>query len=146
MPGGSTALHEALGQCIVRTDARLAATAADERSGRVVVVIMTDGQNTDPSEFGLDRLRAMVTERLERRGWEFVYIGASLDAIRGDAMLAGAASLGIRSSNAAVVRSAGADVGASYGAATEAVLNYRNGGTAVLSNSGNLVDPSKDGD
>lgn len=46
---------------------------------RVVIVCMTDGHENASREFTLDQLHDMIKERTQV-GWQFVFLGASIDA------------------------------------------------------------------
>jgi len=136
-PGGSTALFEAIGQAVVRTKARIAALAEEERPARVVLVVMTDDQNTDRTEFTPTIVHGMLEEQ-QKLGWEVIYIGAALDKSRGEEMMRTAASLGVQAASCAVVDNCSEGIGASYNGAAEAVIRYRSGGTAALDLGGSV--------
>lgn len=68
VPGGSTALHDA----IVFAMEDLERTAAD----RYLVVVLTDGENNS-SRTTRDELRAAIAEREARGNWTFVYLSAA---------------------------------------------------------------------
>ena len=78
---GSTALLDAVGQAVM--DAR-------ERTGgegggvdaHVIFVIITDGLENASRRFTWEQVRQMITEQKERRGWEFVFLGADLSDMR----------------------------------------------------------------
>jgi uncharacterized protein YegL len=79
VPGGNTALFDAVGATLVSLEK--AAT-----SGKVVVVIMTDGAENASREYTLAALRAKIEQKQED-GWAFVFLGAGLDAFAQSAML-----------------------------------------------------------
>jgi hypothetical protein len=70
-PRGDTPLLDAV--------VRLAAVAEARGSEKTVVVIMTDGEENASSEVTKDGARAAI-ERLQKRGWQVVYLGADFDA------------------------------------------------------------------
>ena len=80
VPRGSTALLDAIGKTINETGARFAAMPEEQRPGRVMVVIVTDGQENASEEFRLDAVRAMVDHQRSAYSWEFIYLGANQDA------------------------------------------------------------------
>jgi len=80
VPRGRTALNDAVGATIVRLGERLAALPDDERPGKVVIVVVTDGAENASVEYTLEQVRALVTEQTERWGWEFIYLAANVDA------------------------------------------------------------------
>ena len=79
-PRGSTPLLDALGQTIVSTGARLRATRESDRPGRVIFVAITDGLENASQEYGLERIREMIQHQESVYKWDFVYLGANVDA------------------------------------------------------------------
>lgn len=96
---GSTALLDALGRTVEATRARIEASHPDERPENVIVLVMTDGYENSSREYDLRTVRAMIEKR-QGEGWEFVFIGADVNAIdvaRTMGMAAGSASRVARS-------------------------------------------------
>lgn len=79
-PRGSTPLLDALGQTIVSTGARLRALAESARPGRVVFVAITDGLENASHEYDLARIRSMIEHQESVYKWDFIYLGANVDA------------------------------------------------------------------
>jgi len=75
-PTGGTPLYDAVGQIITQIDSDIAVMKVKPA---VLVVIITDGQNTDNRGFTAGQVREMITQRSEA-GWTFVYLGANQDA------------------------------------------------------------------
>jgi uncharacterized protein YegL len=94
VPRGSTALLDAIGRAVNETGARLSAMAEHERPGKVVFVIITDGQENSSREFTRDKVNGMIAHQRESYQWEFVFLGANQDAIQTGA------SLGVHAANA----------------------------------------------
>ncbi len=86
MPGGSTALLDAISRTILTTGQRLEAMKEEERPARVIVAILTDGQENASQEFGGPSGRAKVFEMIkaqtDKYNWVFVFIGANQDGIQ----------------------------------------------------------------
>jgi hypothetical protein len=80
VPRGSTALNDALGMSIVRLGERLAALDEDDRPGKVIFVVVTDGMENASREYSDAQVKALVTEQTEKWGWEFLYLAANVDA------------------------------------------------------------------
>jgi len=78
--GGSTALLDAVGRTIEKIGSALEHTAEEYRAGRVLVVITTDGLENASREYSLDRVKRMI-ERQKECGWEFLFLGANIDAV-----------------------------------------------------------------
>lgn len=80
LPRGSTALNDAVGTAIVSVGERLAAMDEDDRPGKVMFLIVTDGQENASREYTLDQVKAMVDKQTAEYGWEFLYLAANVDA------------------------------------------------------------------
>lgn len=83
-PSGWTALNDALGKTINDVGHKLAAKPEAERPSKVIVLIMTDGEENKSKEYvgtaGLTKLSSMVGHQKEQYAWEFVFIGANINA------------------------------------------------------------------
>lgn len=80
VPGGSTALNDAMATAIDETDARIGAMPVADRPETVLVVVLTDGKE-NASETPLDAVRERVERRQDEDDWEFLFIGANQDAV-----------------------------------------------------------------
>jgi hypothetical protein len=76
VPGGNTALYDAIAHTMSITDQYVATQAPDQ----VVFVIMTDGQENSSREFGRQQIMEMIEDRQKTAGYEFIYLGANQDA------------------------------------------------------------------
>jgi len=56
-------------------------TAEEERAENVMVVITTDGMENASREYRYDKIKAMIEQQKEKYGWDFLFIGANIDAI-----------------------------------------------------------------
>ena len=56
-------------------------TAEAERAEHVVVVITTDGMENASREFSEEKVSRMIEHQKSKCGWEFIYLGANIDAI-----------------------------------------------------------------
>lgn len=71
-PDGDTALYEAVGRTVTTMERQ---PLGDDRA---LVVIMTDGHNTEQGEWTLSRVKALI-QRLEATGnWTFLFLGDDL--------------------------------------------------------------------
>jgi hypothetical protein len=93
--GGSTALLDAIGVTIDTLGARLAAMPEPERPGKVIVAILTDGEENASRVFNIHKINEMISHQRDVYGWEFLFLGANQDAI------ATAGRMGIAANNAA---------------------------------------------
>lgn len=80
MPGGGTALLDALGTTINSVGAKLAAMPEDERPSKVIFLVITDGEENSSHEFTKEQVKAMVEHQRDAYKWEFVFMGANIDA------------------------------------------------------------------
>lgn len=80
--GGWTALYDAIGCTVHSVGQRLAETPEDERPERVLVVIITDGEENVSQEYKnrLSHIKEMIKHQEEKYNWEFVFLGANIDA------------------------------------------------------------------
>jgi len=78
--GGSTALLDAIGRTVSKVDAVLAKSKGEFRADRVLFVIITDGMENASRHFSRETVANLVTARREM-GWEFLFLGANMDAI-----------------------------------------------------------------
>ncbi len=82
MPCGSTALLDAIGKTVNSVGQRLSATPEDERPGKVVVTIITDGMDNVSHEFTWEMIKKMITHQREKYSWVFTFIGANIDTMK----------------------------------------------------------------
>lgn len=80
-PRGTTALHDAMGRGLTEFGAELAAMPEDERPGRVIVAIMTDGYENSSQEYTTDRVKEIINQQRDVYGWQILYLAANQDAI-----------------------------------------------------------------
>jgi len=88
VPRASTPLLDALGRGINDVEKCLNDLHEDDRPSKVVVVVVTDGQENSSQEFRKDQIEKMVQEKTEKSAWQFVFLSADLAAI-GDALSVG---------------------------------------------------------
>lgn len=117
--GGSTALLDAMGTTIHKLISVQKSTAEGYRAGKVMFVIITDGAENSSREYSADKVRSMIEHEKEKYGWEFVFLGANMDAVQT------AGSFGISPERAAdyLADSAGTDL--NFKMMSEAVTTYR---------------------
>ena len=116
---GSTAYYDALGRAILHHVHVQRKLPAERRAERVLFVVMTDGAENASREFNAAQLKRLITHEQERWGWEFVFIGAGIDAIQA------AAGIGIRADRAINTVADGAGAAMSWDCVNAAVTNLR---------------------
>ena len=115
---GCTALLDAVGGS-VRFIERIQKYLPEEiRPEKTVFVITTDGYENASKRFTYERVKGMI-ERKQADGWEFLFLGANIDAA------AEAARLGIREDRAATYLNDSVGAGVMYDAVAEATCCMR---------------------
>lgn len=92
---GMTALLDAIGKTINQVSARHKTMVDSAVPAKTVVVIITDGMENASKEYNLSTIKSMVEKQKNEFGWEFVFMGANIDAI------SVASTMGIDASRAA---------------------------------------------
>jgi hypothetical protein len=96
-------------------------TNEDERAEKVLFVITTDGMENASTEFTMDKIKKMVQHQKEKYGWEFMFLGANIDAI------STAAQFGIDEDFAVEYHADPIGTKLNYEAVNEVVINLRSG-------------------
>lgn len=78
---GSTALLDAMGKTINYIGKKLENIQEDMRPGKVLFVIITDGYENSSREFNYKKIKSMVEHQKRKYSWEFIFLGANIDAI-----------------------------------------------------------------
>lgn len=78
--GGSTALLDAMGRTIRKLVNVQRSTAEAYQAEHVMFVVITDGEENSSREFSVQQIKAMIEEE-RKYGWEFVFLGANIDAV-----------------------------------------------------------------
>ena len=78
---GSTALVDALGGAIHHIGNVHKYAREEDRPGKTLFIITTDGYENASRRYTAERVREMVKRRQEKYGWEFLFLGANIDAV-----------------------------------------------------------------
>jgi hypothetical protein len=78
-PCGGTALLDAVGRTINDVVTRHS-TLGDEKPGKVMLVVLTDGEENSSIEFTKVKDVAKMVKKQEDTGWEIIFLGADIDA------------------------------------------------------------------
>ncbi|MEH7547101.1 vWA domain-containing protein [Neobacillus vireti] len=119
--GGTTALLDAIGftiQKIVNVQKR---TSEEERAEKVLFVMTTDGMENASKEFTADKIKNMVQHQKKKYEWDFLFLGASIDAS------STAARFGIGEDHAVDYHADEIGTELNYEAVNEAVSSLRSG-------------------
>jgi uncharacterized protein YegL len=92
---GSTALLDAIGKTINKIGNVQKHTIQEQRADKVVFVITTDGMENASREYTYEQIKSMIENQKEKYGWEFIFLGANIDAV------STAARFGIKADRAA---------------------------------------------
>ncbi|HYV50839.1 MAG TPA: vWA domain-containing protein [Dongiaceae bacterium] len=79
-PRGGTPLLDAMGLTMERTGERFRNTPEERRPEQVMFVVITDGQENSSHDYTKERVKQMVEHQTQVYKWEFVYLGANVDA------------------------------------------------------------------
>jgi hypothetical protein len=70
-----------MGKLITDVGAELAATPEQKRPARVTVVVLTDGHENSSQEWTHDAVSAAIRRQEHDYSWDFVFLGANMDAV-----------------------------------------------------------------
>ena len=78
---GCTALLDAIGGAIHHIKNVHKYAREEDRPEKTIFVITTDGLENASREYSYDKVKKMVEHQKEKYGWEFLFLGANIDAI-----------------------------------------------------------------
>jgi Mg-chelatase subunit ChlD len=101
VPRGTTPLYDALARAIDATGRRLAELPEERRPGKVVFVITTDGYENASREVNQYKVKEMIKHQESKYAWNFVFMGADIDAMAQGSMigLSVGSTISIKSAN-----------------------------------------------
>lgn len=124
-PRGGTALLDAWGNTFNRTGEFLAGLPEDERPGKVVVAIVTDGYENSSREFTYKQIKEMTEKQRNEFAWEVIFLAANQDAV------AVGGQLGVARGSSLTYAASAAGTQSSFASLTGAVISYRGTGKSV---------------
>ena len=116
---GNTALLDAIGRTINKIGGVQKNTAEEYRAEKVLFVITTDGMENASREFDYSKIKSMIERQKSRYGWEFIFLGANIDAVE----VAG--RFGVAPSRAQNFHNDGEGIALNYKVVSEAVASFR---------------------
>ena len=116
---GCTALLDAVGGAIHHIGNVHKYAREEDRPEKTLFVITTDGMENASRRYTYDKVKAMIEHQREKYGWEFLFLGANIDAARE------AARFGIRADRAANYHADHIGTEVIYEAVSEAVCQVR---------------------
>jgi len=123
VPRASTPLLDAMGRAINDLDAKISSIA--EIPNRVVMVIITDGQENASREFHKNLVEEMIKQKQASADWQFVFLSADLASIDD------AAALGFKQASTMAYDQEKAGVRSMYTSASDSISRYRKGEKSV---------------
>ena len=119
--GGCTALLDAVGGAIHHIGNVHKYARQEDIPAHTLFVITTDGMENASHRYTADKVKSMINRQKEKYGWEFLYLGANMDAVEA------ASNIGIGADRA--VRYCCDEVGTAlnYATVSEAVTTVRRG-------------------
>lgn len=79
---GCTALLDAVGKAIHHIGNVHKYAREEDRPEKTLFVITTDGMENASREYSYDKVRKMIARQKERYDWEFLFLGANIDAAK----------------------------------------------------------------
>ena len=78
---GCTALLDAVGQTVRHIESIHKYARPEDVPQTTLFVITTDGKENASKEYTTDRVKQLIEEHTKKDGWEFLFIGANIDAV-----------------------------------------------------------------
>ena len=116
---GCTALLDAVGKAIHHIGNVHKYAREEDRPEKTLFVITTDGMENASRQYSYDKLKAMIERQKAKYGWEFLFLGANIDAARE------AARFGIDADHSADYHADHEGTAVIYEAVSEVVCNVR---------------------
>lgn len=118
---GSTALLDAVGSAVQHIRHVHDMLGQDNVPEHTMFVITTDGMENSSHEYTADGVKRMIEERKEKDNWEFLFLGANIDAVKT------AGSIGISADRAVNYHSDSVGTALNYDVVSETVSTMRQG-------------------
>ena len=118
---GSTALLDAIGGAVHHIENVHKYAREEDRPGKTIFIITTDGMENASREYSYRQVSSMVKHAQEAYGWEFLFLGANIDAIRA------AETFSIRADRAVRYECDGVGTRVNYSVVSQAIGSMRSG-------------------
>lgn len=116
---GCTALLDAIGRAVHHIGNVHKYARKEDVPSKTLFVITTDGMENASRQYTYRRVKEMIGRQQEKYGWEFIFLGANIDAV------SEAGRLGIRESRAARFHNDEKGISTNYMVVTEAMTELR---------------------
>ena len=81
LPSGCTALLDAIGGAIHHIGNIHKYARKEDVPEHTIFIITTDGMENASHRYSADKVKKMIERQKEKHGWEFLFLGANIDAI-----------------------------------------------------------------
>lgn len=119
VPGGCTALLDAVGDTIRHIAGIHRYARPEDVPEKTVFVITTDGMENASRSWRLEDVKKLIEHEQEKYGWEFLFLGANIDAVET------AGSMGIRAERTANFMADTQGLGLAFDAVSQAVSSVQ---------------------
>lgn len=119
---GCTALLDAVGKTIEHIGNIHKYARPEDVPANTIFIITTDGMENASHKFTKDKVKKMIERQKKKYGWEFIFIGANIDAVNV------AAGIGIGADRAANYHADSRGTRVNYEAMSKAVFSMREAG------------------
>ncbi len=123
---GCTALLDAIGGAIHHIGNIHKYAREEDRPNKTLFVITTDGMENASRRYSFEKVRKMVERQKKKYGWEFIFLGANMDAI------SLAESFGVDKSRAVRFENDEAGIELNYKVVTNIVSDARRSGSSKM--------------
>ena len=120
---GCTALLDAVGRAIHHIGNVHKYARPEDVPGKTLFVITTDGMENASREYNYAQVKQMIERQTEKYGWEFLFLGANMDAV------SVAGRMGIRPERSATFINDGVGISTNYSAVSGAMSSLRGRGS-----------------
>ena len=118
-PNGGTALLDAVGVSVDQTGDYLSHLVESERPEHVIFTVFTDGHENASNDYTTAQIKAMIEHQESEYNWNFIFLGAQIDAHQ----VGG--SLGVARCNTIQTIATAKGITSAYAQASAMVTSYR---------------------
>lgn len=116
---GCTALLDAIGKTVDKIKYIQKYLPEEMKAEKVIFVIITDGLENASKEYSYDKIRRVIERQKEKYGWEFLFLGANMDAV------SEASKLGIAANRSVTFQNDSEGIAMNYRVVEETLHNMR---------------------
>jgi len=119
VPRAGTPLLDALGRGINDLECGLRELSEEMRPAKVIVAVVTDGQENSSQEFTNEQVSRMIKTKTDNDGWEFVFLSSDLNAIEN------ARAVGVRVDHVLLFEKSGVGCANAWSSLDQSAADYR---------------------